>query len=229
MRLALKHAVAAIILVFGFATPVVAGPLEDANAAIKRRDYATALRLIRPLAERGDANAQYNLGFFTTMVWVSRRTRSAHRCGSTCRRTSSREEGKSLWWRRTQPARPTWHKSPIWKNKKNGDNGNAADGLKHCQRDCPGGHMADGLGRPDGDWKRGQKNGRTQAGAHIRAPPHDQQAHRQKGKNDWNFHAEAVEHVKLRRKPESGQGGQFRWSDRLILAGRMRANVHLRV
>ena len=39
-------------------------PLEDADAAIKRRDYATALRLIRPLAEQGDANAQYNLGVF---------------------------------------------------------------------------------------------------------------------------------------------------------------------
>ena len=64
MKFMLKHAVAAIILVLGFATPVVAGPLEDANAAIKRRDYATALRLIRPLAEKGDANAQYNLGVF---------------------------------------------------------------------------------------------------------------------------------------------------------------------
>jgi TPR repeat protein len=64
MKLALKHAVAAIILVFAFATPMVAGPLEDADAAIKRRDYASALRLIRPLAEQGDANAQYNLGVF---------------------------------------------------------------------------------------------------------------------------------------------------------------------
>jgi uncharacterized protein len=64
MKLALKYAVAAIILVLGFAAPVVAGPLEDADSAIKRRDYATALRLIRPLAEQGDANAQYNLGVF---------------------------------------------------------------------------------------------------------------------------------------------------------------------
>ena len=31
---------------------------------MKRHDYATALRLIRPLAEQGDANAQYNLGVF---------------------------------------------------------------------------------------------------------------------------------------------------------------------
>ena len=64
MKLTLKHAVAVIILAFRFATPVVAGPLEDANAAMKRRDYASALRLIRPLAEQGNANAQYNLGVF---------------------------------------------------------------------------------------------------------------------------------------------------------------------
>jgi TPR repeat protein len=64
MKLALKHAVTAVLLVLSFVTPVVAGPLEDANAAIKRRDYATAVRLIRPLAEQGNANAQYNLGVF---------------------------------------------------------------------------------------------------------------------------------------------------------------------
>ena len=62
MNLTLKHVVVAIILILGFAAPAAAGPLEDADAAFKRRDYATAVRLIRPLAEQGDANAQYNLG-----------------------------------------------------------------------------------------------------------------------------------------------------------------------
>jgi TPR repeat protein len=51
-------------MVLSFANPAVAGPLEDANAALKRRDYATAVLLNRPLAEQGDANAQYNLGTF---------------------------------------------------------------------------------------------------------------------------------------------------------------------
>ena len=64
MKRTLKHAVAAVLLVLSFVEPVAAGPSEDADAALKRRDYATALRLIRPLAERGDANAQYNLGVF---------------------------------------------------------------------------------------------------------------------------------------------------------------------
>ena len=54
----------AFILFFLHLVPVAAGPLEDAEAAIKRRDYATATRIIRPLAESGDATAQHNLGVF---------------------------------------------------------------------------------------------------------------------------------------------------------------------
>ena len=64
MNLTLKHVAAAIILVLGFAASAAAGPLENADAALKRRDYATAVRLNRPLAEQGNANAQYNLGTF---------------------------------------------------------------------------------------------------------------------------------------------------------------------
>jgi TPR repeat protein len=64
MKLTLNHALAAIILVLSFAETVAAGPLEDADAAVKRRDYATAVRLVRPLAEQGNASAQYTLGVF---------------------------------------------------------------------------------------------------------------------------------------------------------------------
>jgi TPR repeat protein len=42
--------------------PVVAGPLEDGLAAYKRRDWATALGLLRPLAEQGDPAAQEKIG-----------------------------------------------------------------------------------------------------------------------------------------------------------------------
>ena len=38
------------------------GPLAEGEAAYRRGDYATALRLWRPLADRGDADAQFNLG-----------------------------------------------------------------------------------------------------------------------------------------------------------------------
>ena len=36
---------------------------DDALAAYERGDYATALQEFRPLAEQGDAKAQFNLGF----------------------------------------------------------------------------------------------------------------------------------------------------------------------
>jgi hypothetical protein len=39
-----------------------AGPLEDATAANLSGDYATALRLLRPLADEGNATAQNSLG-----------------------------------------------------------------------------------------------------------------------------------------------------------------------
>ena len=42
--------------------PVAAGQYEDGNAAYHRKDYLTAIRLWQPLAEQGDAKAQYNLG-----------------------------------------------------------------------------------------------------------------------------------------------------------------------
>jgi uncharacterized protein len=46
----------------GLAGTAVAGPPEDAEAAYKRGDYATAYRLYRPLADQEDAGAQEHLG-----------------------------------------------------------------------------------------------------------------------------------------------------------------------
>ena len=43
-----------------------AGPFDDATAAYERADYASALRLLRPLAAQGDASAQSNLGLIYT-------------------------------------------------------------------------------------------------------------------------------------------------------------------
>ena len=64
MKLTLRSGLFTIILMFSFTHTVAAGPLEDADAAVKKRDYATAVRIIRPLAEQGDSRAQYTLGVF---------------------------------------------------------------------------------------------------------------------------------------------------------------------
>ena len=45
----------------GLTAPAWAG-WDEGVAAYKRGDYATALREFRPLAEQGDAHAQFNLG-----------------------------------------------------------------------------------------------------------------------------------------------------------------------
>ena len=51
--------IAVLVLAAG---PVVAGPFEDAGIAAARQDYATALRLWRPLAASGNSDAQVSLG-----------------------------------------------------------------------------------------------------------------------------------------------------------------------
>jgi TPR repeat protein len=40
----------------------LAGSYDDAMTAYDNGDYATALKLLRPMAERGDTNAQYSIG-----------------------------------------------------------------------------------------------------------------------------------------------------------------------
>ena len=57
MRVAI--AFAAIVL---WAVPSSAAPYDEAFAAYQKGDYATALKLMRPLAEKGDASAEYNMG-----------------------------------------------------------------------------------------------------------------------------------------------------------------------
>ena len=64
-----RAAFAAIALVLSLAAPVAAGPLEDATTASGRRDYAISLRLWRPLADQGDAIAQFNLGLTYDKGW----------------------------------------------------------------------------------------------------------------------------------------------------------------
>jgi len=53
---------AGIVLALNLTTPAPADSLENAVEAYRRADYATALRLYRPLAEQGLAIAQFNVG-----------------------------------------------------------------------------------------------------------------------------------------------------------------------
>ena len=52
----------ASLMLIPLAGVAAAGPLEDSRTAYYRGDYATALRLVRPLADQGNAVAQFILG-----------------------------------------------------------------------------------------------------------------------------------------------------------------------
>jgi TPR repeat protein len=52
----------ALLMLVAIAGISVAGPLEDANAAYESGEYATAYRLLLPLAERGNATAELKIG-----------------------------------------------------------------------------------------------------------------------------------------------------------------------
>ena len=52
----------AVFLIVACATGAAADSYEDAVSAYDRGDYTRAAQLLRPLAEQGDALAQYNLG-----------------------------------------------------------------------------------------------------------------------------------------------------------------------
>ena len=62
----MRRILAGVVLSLMLTGGVAAGPYEDALAAYDRGDYATALRLMRPLAEQGNARAQFNLGVMYT-------------------------------------------------------------------------------------------------------------------------------------------------------------------
>jgi hypothetical protein len=63
-----RPSAALILIIFLLmAGPAIAEPFEDATKAYYRGDYETAYRLIKPLAEQGLPEAQFNLGLMYEM------------------------------------------------------------------------------------------------------------------------------------------------------------------
>lgn len=51
-----------LLLAFAVAQPAFAAPIDDANAAYQRGNYAAAEQILLPLADAGNPYAQYRLG-----------------------------------------------------------------------------------------------------------------------------------------------------------------------
>lgn len=62
MRFRIKACLLANALALSLFCYATAGPLDDARAAFNRHDYEAELRIVRPMAEHGNAQAQYELG-----------------------------------------------------------------------------------------------------------------------------------------------------------------------
>jgi TPR repeat protein len=63
----------ALMITLVMVDTAVAGPLEDADAAERRDDHATAVPIYRSLAEKGNVAAQKRLGFFYYVGWGVKR------------------------------------------------------------------------------------------------------------------------------------------------------------
>lgn len=55
---------AALLILVSIPGVAYAGPLEDAEEAVTKDDYATAIPIYRSHAEKGNVSAQKRLGFF---------------------------------------------------------------------------------------------------------------------------------------------------------------------
>ncbi len=62
MKSSLRKLLSTVLSMTAFASLATGGPLEDGVAAYQAKAYAKAAELWRPLAEKGDAAAQYLLG-----------------------------------------------------------------------------------------------------------------------------------------------------------------------
>ena len=65
----INRALALLILGLGLVTPVAAAELDEAVAAARGGEYATALRRLSPLAAKGDARAEFDIGFMHGYGW----------------------------------------------------------------------------------------------------------------------------------------------------------------
>jgi hypothetical protein len=76
MKAALRYVPTILLAALALSSVALAGPLEDGNAAYKRHDYKTAMRILRPLAIEGDKLAQvivglmYELGYGVQLDWI---------------------------------------------------------------------------------------------------------------------------------------------------------------
>ena len=61
MKYVIAFVATALFLVTSHTRVAIAGPLEEGVSAFSHADYSRALRLLQPLADKGDSDAEYTL------------------------------------------------------------------------------------------------------------------------------------------------------------------------
>jgi len=87
----LRSTLTASLMLVVITGAAAAGKFEDAKAALNRRDYTTGLRLLRPLAEQGDAAAQFVYGMLYFKGQVAEELRRGGEVVSQSGRTGRRQ------------------------------------------------------------------------------------------------------------------------------------------
>jgi TPR repeat protein len=64
-----REALAAMAMCVAVTVPALAEPSKDASAAWDRGDYVVAMRMYRPLADRGNTEAQHKIGTMYQNGW----------------------------------------------------------------------------------------------------------------------------------------------------------------
>src|SRR5256885_10946154 len=82
-------AIMALVSVSGASSVALAGPWEDGMAAYNRGDYVPAIRLFRPLAEKGNPKAQSVIGVMYRKGEGVAKSSRAPSCGSAWRRNGA--------------------------------------------------------------------------------------------------------------------------------------------
>ena len=90
---------AALLLTLLVDNPVFSADFQKGEEAYDKGDYATAFREFKPLAEQGDAIAQYNLGYFYTYgLGVPQDHKAAVKCYARAAEQENAVAQYSLGW-----------------------------------------------------------------------------------------------------------------------------------
>ncbi len=104
MRFGIRSLLGALAIAAALGAPAAAGPLEDGDDAYHEKAYAKAAELWQPLAEKGDADAQYSVGTLYAEGKGVEQNDATASCGSSAPRIRASRPRSTTSGRAMRPA-----------------------------------------------------------------------------------------------------------------------------